>query len=156
MYTAPMRATRFFREYYFASPVHDTLRAKVTVIDCVTCLVVAGYYGADPAALSLAMMGRAAGNYELLLSGSTPTGLMTFVTVWEGQSLILTGESAPTGQLPTFDAQVVVKSGAEIVLNGTHVSGGSAPASSSSARATSASRKSTNPTITLRGPSSLS
>ena len=34
-------------EYYFASPVYDTLRAKVTVMDCITCEVVAGYHGAE-------------------------------------------------------------------------------------------------------------
>ena len=50
------------------------------------------------------MMGRAPGHYELLVSGSGPTALMTFIVVFEGQTLILTGESAPTGQLPTLDA----------------------------------------------------
>ena len=52
-------------EYFFWSDVHQTLRAKVTVLDCVTCEIVAGYFGADPATLALALMGRAAGDRSL-------------------------------------------------------------------------------------------
>ena len=47
--------------YYFSSYVHQTLRVKVTVMDCVSCITVVGYDGADLSTLVRAMSSRAPG-----------------------------------------------------------------------------------------------
>ena len=113
-------------EYFFCSTVHTSLRAKVTVTDCVSCLVVAGYAGPDPAAASLALQSRAAGDFWLETNSSSPNELaMTYLTVHADQTLVLSGVPAPlTDQLPILDASITVRSGGELVVNSTYVSGG--------------------------------
>ena len=112
-------------EYMLWSQVHETLRFRVTVHDCVSCVVVAGYDGSDLASLALAMSHRAAGEYTLHVSGDYWAGsFMTFLTAHPGQTLVLSGAAAPVGQLPMVPATITALSGSEIVVNSTHVSGG--------------------------------
>eukprot|EP01046_Picozoa_sp_COSAG06_P031861 COSAG06_NODE_3137_length_5802_cov_19.787480_5_plen_502_part_00 len=111
-------------EYYFRSQVHDFLQAKVTVTECVSCVVVAGYDGANPATLALALSSRAAGEFALAISSAGMARVMTLLTVYDGQTLALTGEDSEVGQLPMADAKITALDGASVVVNNAFVSGG--------------------------------
>eukprot|EP01046_Picozoa_sp_COSAG06_P000291 COSAG06_NODE_8_length_37897_cov_42.611884_10_plen_1146_part_00 len=115
-------------EYYFRSQVHDTLQIKVTVMDCVSCITVAGYEGAVPATLALALSSRAAGDFALTVGAAGTARVMTLVAVYYGQTLTLTGEVAPAGQLAIADVKADVLDGATLVVNAAYVSGGVAVA----------------------------
>eukprot|EP01046_Picozoa_sp_COSAG06_P042656 COSAG06_NODE_5467_length_3462_cov_4.554564_1_plen_980_part_00 len=115
-------------EYYFRSYVHDSLQVKVTVMDCVSCITVAGYEGAVPATLALALSSRAAGDFALAVGAAGTARVMTLVSVYYGQTLTLTGEVAPAGQLAIADVKADVMDGATLVVNAAYVSGGVAVA----------------------------
>ena len=51
--------------YFLRSQVHETLQAKVTVMNCVSCVAVAGYDGADLTTLALALSSQTPGQYNL-------------------------------------------------------------------------------------------
>ena len=111
--------------YFLRSQVHETLQAKVTVMDCVSCVAVAGYDGADLTTLALALSSRAAGEFVLAVSAAGMQRVMTFITVFEGQTLTLIGtELSSPGQMAMLDATITVRTGATLVVNSTHVSGG--------------------------------
>eukprot|EP01043_Picozoa_sp_COSAG02_P052692 COSAG02_NODE_5716_length_4101_cov_2.727886_1_plen_1022_part_00 len=111
-------------EYYLRSYVHDSLQVKVTVMECVSCIAVAGYDGANPATLALALSSRAAGDFALAISSAGMARLMTLLTVYDGQTLTLTGEDSEAGQLPLADATITALDGASVVVNNAYVSGG--------------------------------
>ena len=111
--------------YFLRSQVHETLQAKVTVMDCVDCVAVAGYDGADLPTLALAMSSRAAGDFVLAVGASGLARIMTFLTVADGQTLTFTGtDLSSPGQLAMVDATVDVLDGGTLVVTATHVSGG--------------------------------
>ena len=111
-------------EYYFRSYVHESLQVKVTVMECVSCIAVAGYDGANPATLALALSSRAAGDFALAISSAGMARVMTLLTVYDGQTLTLTGEDSEAGQLPLADAKITALDGASVVVNNAYVSGG--------------------------------
>jgi len=110
--------------YYFRSQIHQTLRVKVTVMDCVSCVAVVGYDGAAPATLALALSRRAAGDFALAAGAAGLARVMTFLTVYSGQTLTLTGAQTPASQLATAGAKVDVQDGGSLVMNAAYVSGG--------------------------------
>lgn len=110
--------------YYFRSQIHQSLQAKVTVMDCVDCKVVAGYDGANLEALSLALSSRAPGRYALAVRDSGLARAMTFLTVYKGQTLSLTGDQLAVSRLATLDATITLLNGAGLVVDGTYISGG--------------------------------
>jgi plastocyanin len=110
--------------YFLRSQVHETLQAKVTVMDCVDCIVVAGYDGATLPTLSQALSSRAAGEFALTVSDSGLAQVMTFLTVYQDQTLALTGATLSTGQLAKLDATITLMNGAGLVVDGTYISGG--------------------------------
>lgn len=65
--------------YYFRSQMHQTLQVKVTVMDCESCIAVAGYDGAVPATLALALSSCAAGNFALAAADAGMARMMTFL-----------------------------------------------------------------------------
>jgi len=109
--------------YYFRSQIHQTLRVKVTVMDCVSCVAVVGYDGAAPATLALALSSRAAGDFALAAGAAGLARVMTFLTVYSGQTLTLTGAQTPASQLATAGAKVDVQDGGSLVMNAAYVSG---------------------------------
>eukprot|EP01046_Picozoa_sp_COSAG06_P024201 COSAG06_NODE_1959_length_7980_cov_19.961426_4_plen_655_part_00 len=111
-------------EYYFRSYVHESLQVKITVMECVSCMVVAGYDGANPATLALALSSRAAGDFALAISSVGMPRVMTLLTVYDGQTLTLTGEDSEAGQLPMLDAKISALDGATIVVDNAYVSHG--------------------------------
>ena len=110
--------------YYFRSQVHETFTVKITVIDCVSCVAVAGYDRVVPATLALALSSRAAGDFALAVGDAGMAQVMTSLTVYSGQKLTATGTPTPTGQLALLDATVTVLDGAALVVNAAYVSGG--------------------------------
>ena len=77
--------------------IHPTLRAKIVVMDCVYCDVIQGYDGAEPDSLALALSSRVPGEYRLHVDNFASHGVMTYLTVYAGQTLIVTSPTAPSG-----------------------------------------------------------
>jgi hypothetical protein len=118
-------------EYYFISEVHQEMRIKITVIDCVFRTVISGYSGSSPRAFAVAVSSQTPGDYTLQIADHASIG---FVTVYAGQKVTIRAGTegqlaAPAGQLAALDASIRVMppsnglSGGEALLEWVHVTG---------------------------------
>ena len=106
-------------DYYLRSTSASSMRLHIHVVDCQFCHVISGYAGTDPAALSLAVSARTAGDYSLSFDTRAVLG---FFTVYANQTVTIAGHGAPIGQLPLLDASITVQAGGHLVLNAVQVS----------------------------------
>eukprot|EP01046_Picozoa_sp_COSAG06_P021370 COSAG06_NODE_1603_length_8956_cov_6.771029_3_plen_1532_part_00 len=110
--------------YYFRSQVHESLQVTITVMDCVSCAVVTGYDGTDLATLAQALSSRGAGSFQLAIAESAMMRIMTYLTIYDGQTLTFTGTQMTVDRLALIDATVSVLAGGSLVVDAVHVSGG--------------------------------
>ena len=105
-------------EYYFRSYFTNSIRVKVTVMDCSYCTVTAGYDGEQPRSAMIALSSRTPGHYHLRVADFATLG---HVTVYVNQTLTVTATGAPIGQLALLDASIHVMGGGTAVLDHVHV-----------------------------------
>lgn len=105
-------------EYYFRSYFTNSIRVKVTVMDCSYCTVTAGYDGEQPRSTMIALSSRTPGNYHLRVADLASLG---HATVYYNQTLTVTATGAPIGQLALLDASIHVMSGGNLILDHVHV-----------------------------------
>ena len=106
-------------KYYFRSYFTNSIRVKVTVMDCSYCTVTAGYDGEQPRSAMIALSSQTPGDYHLRVADHASLG---HVTVYANQTLTTTATGAPIGQLTLLDASIHVMSDASLVLDHVHVS----------------------------------
>ena len=99
------------------------LRIKVTVVDCEYCEVVHGYNGSELRSLARALESHVAGNYTLHARNYATDGVMTYLNVYDGQTVTITGRGVGSDdQLTSIDAMIHVFDGATLILDAVHVS----------------------------------